>query len=149
MGEKTGLATKPGSSKKSPKALLLRSEAAVLPGPVSYKSESWKLALFYSRQKARAPSEVDILTWLLVIDRLDINLLQVMPGSSADSAGILPDDVIIQCGGKAVQSFLEFFEIMWDKSGDPVELVVIRASADNPLCLTMVAVERTPDKFYR
>lgn len=51
---------------------------------------------------------------------------KVVPGSSADLAGIRANDVIVQCGGKTVQGFLEFFETIWDKVGSIVELVVIR-----------------------
>ncbi|KAF5751205.1 hypothetical protein HS088_TW02G00215 [Tripterygium wilfordii] len=74
---------------------------------------------------------------------------EVIPGSSAETAGICPNDVIIECDGKSVQSFLELFEMMWDKVGGSVELVVIRGIEGDPLHLTMVVVEATPDEFYR
>lgn len=37
------------------------------------------------------------------------NLVQVVPGSSADLAGIHANDVIVQSGGKTVQGFLEVY----------------------------------------
>lgn len=73
---------------------------------------------------------------------------EVIRGSSADLAGIRPNDVIVQFGGKTIKSFLEFFESMWDKVGDSVELVVRRESDSVPLHLNMVVDEATPDKFY-
>ncbi|KAL8118662.1 hypothetical protein AgCh_016253 [Apium graveolens] len=51
---------------------------------------------------------------------------KVVPGSSADLAGIHANDVIVQCGGKTIQGFIEFFETIWDKVGSLVEVVVIR-----------------------
>ncbi|KAG8612192.1 hypothetical protein MANES_S095408v8 [Manihot esculenta] len=73
---------------------------------------------------------------------------EVMAGSSADSAGISPNDVIVQFGGKTIKSFLELFEAMWDKVGDPVEVIVIRASNSVPLRLSMVVDEATSDNLY-
>lgn len=73
---------------------------------------------------------------------------EVLPGSSAESAGIKPNDVIIQFGGKRIQSFLELFENMWNNVGESVELVVIRASHDVPVHLSMVVEEVTSDKLY-
>ncbi|KAH0651506.1 hypothetical protein KY285_032177 [Solanum tuberosum] len=73
---------------------------------------------------------------------------EVLPGSSAESAGIKPNDVIIQFGGKRIQSFLELFETMWNNVGESVELVVIRTSHDVPVHLSMVVEEVTSDKLY-
>lgn len=36
-------------------------------------------------------------------------LVQVIPGSNADLACIRANDIIIQCGEKCIQSFLEVF----------------------------------------
>uniref|UniRef100_A0A2C9VZU4 PDZ domain-containing protein n=1 Tax=Manihot esculenta TaxID=3983 RepID=A0A2C9VZU4_MANES len=74
---------------------------------------------------------------------------EVMAGSSADSAGISPNDVIVQFGGKTIKSFLELFEAMWDKVGDPVEVIVIPASNSVPLRLSMVVDEATSNNLYR
>ncbi|XP_059286412.1 putative protease Do-like 14 [Lycium ferocissimum] len=73
---------------------------------------------------------------------------EVVPGSSAESAGIKHNDVIIQFGGKRIQSFLELFEIMWNNVGESVELTVIRASHDVPVHFSMVVEEATSDKLY-
>ncbi|XP_059286347.1 putative protease Do-like 14 [Lycium ferocissimum] len=73
---------------------------------------------------------------------------EVVPGSSAESAGIKHNDVIIQFGGKRIQSFLELFENMWNNVGESVELTVIRASHDVPVHLSMVVEEATSDKLY-
>ncbi|XP_050237530.1 putative protease Do-like 14 [Mercurialis annua] len=73
---------------------------------------------------------------------------EVIPGSVADLAGIRPKDVIIEFGGKTVHGFLELIELMWDKVGDSVELVVLRASDGSSLKLSMLVEEATPDKSY-
>ncbi|KAK4347578.1 hypothetical protein RND71_033917 [Anisodus tanguticus] len=73
---------------------------------------------------------------------------EVVPGSSAESAGLKHNDVIIQFGGKRIQSFLELLENMWNNVGESVELAVIRASHDVPLYLSMVVEEATSDKLY-
>ncbi|KAF3634906.1 hypothetical protein FXO37_26255 [Capsicum annuum] len=68
---------------------------------------------------------------------------EVVPGSSAESAGIKHNDVIIQFAGKRVHSFLELFENMWNNVGESVELAVIRSSHDSPVQLSMVVEEVT------
>ncbi|XP_055962092.1 putative protease Do-like 14 [Mercurialis annua] len=68
---------------------------------------------------------------------------KVLLGSSAHSAGIRPEDVIVQFDGTNVQSFFELFEKMWSKVGDIVEVVVIRANTDDPLHLMMRVDEAT------
>lgn len=73
---------------------------------------------------------------------------EVILGGSAEFAGLKHNDVIIQFGGRKVRSFLELFHDMWKHVGESVELVVIRASADVPLHLTMVVDEATSDKLY-
>ncbi|KAJ8545117.1 hypothetical protein K7X08_017700 [Anisodus acutangulus] len=73
---------------------------------------------------------------------------ELVPGSSAESAGLKHNDVIIQFGGKRIQSFLELLENMWNNVGESVELAVIRASHDVPLYLSMVVEEATSDKLY-
>ncbi|CAO2816846.1 unnamed protein product [Amaranthus hypochondriacus] len=74
---------------------------------------------------------------------------KVIPGSFAESAGLKLYDVIIQCGGKTVQSFIEFFEILWDNVGHSVDLLVVRASLDSPLTLKLMVDEPESDKLYR
>lgn len=73
---------------------------------------------------------------------------KVVPGSSADLAGIRADDVIVKCGGKTVQGFLEFFETIWDKVGNIVELVIVRPGNVTHIHLNM-HVEETSDHLTR
>lgn len=74
---------------------------------------------------------------------------EVTNGSSADSAGICPNDVIVECDGKRIEGALQFFDVMWDKTGDQVELVVLRES-DGSRMLCKIMVEKTsPHHFYR
>ncbi|KAK9706584.1 hypothetical protein RND81_07G136900 [Saponaria officinalis] len=51
---------------------------------------------------------------------------KVLPGSFAESAGLLENDVIVKCDGISVKSFLELWGLMWNKVGDAVELEVAR-----------------------
>ncbi|GAB4836310.1 hypothetical protein Ancab_001225 [Ancistrocladus abbreviatus] len=70
-------------------------------------------------------------------------------GSPADHAGIKPYDVIIQCGGSRVSCSLELFEIMWDKTGESVEVTVKRASIGDTVNLIMAVDEASPDMYNR
>uniref|UniRef100_A0A3Q7F642 PDZ domain-containing protein n=1 Tax=Solanum lycopersicum TaxID=4081 RepID=A0A3Q7F642_SOLLC len=65
----------------------------------------------------------------------------VVPGSSAESAGVKHNDVIVHFGGTRIHSFLELFENMWNNVGESMELAVIRASHDVPVHLRMVVEE--------
>lgn len=73
----------------------------------------------------------------------------MIPGSAADLAGLRVSDVIIKCGGETVHGFLEYFEMLWDKVGCRVELVVVRESNVKPIHLNMLVVEATPVEFNR
>ncbi|KAK1362811.1 Protease Do-like 14-like protein [Heracleum sosnowskyi] len=73
----------------------------------------------------------------------------VKQGSSADLAGLCVNDVIIECVGKRVKSFLEFFEMIWENVGNHVNLVVVRQHKVEPLHLTMFVNEATVDQFNR
>ncbi|KAH9619907.1 hypothetical protein KSS87_023811 [Heliosperma pusillum] len=48
------------------------------------------------------------------------------PKSPACVAGLRANDVIIKCDGVSVKSHLEFVEALWDKEGQPLELVLRR-----------------------
>ncbi|KAK1362905.1 Protease Do-like 14-like protein [Heracleum sosnowskyi] len=74
---------------------------------------------------------------------------KVTQGSSADLAGLCVDDVIIECAGKRVKSFLEFFGIIWENIGDSVNLVIVRQDKAEQIHLTMFVTEATLDKLYR
>ncbi|XP_074323045.1 putative protease Do-like 14 [Apium graveolens] len=74
---------------------------------------------------------------------------KVMKGFSAEMAGLHVNDVIIECCGKTVHSFLEFFEIIWDKVGDLIQLTVVQQNNAEPVHLKMLIVDATPDRFNR
>ncbi|KAL6584612.1 hypothetical protein OROMI_003901 [Orobanche minor] len=73
---------------------------------------------------------------------------KVIQGSCADSAGLHLNDVIVQCGGKTVHSYLEFLEMVWDKKvGDVLQLSVVRASQNDPIYVNMVVDEVAVENF--
>ncbi|GAU32968.1 hypothetical protein TSUD_358350 [Trifolium subterraneum] len=75
---------------------------------------------------------------------------KVIQGSSADSAGLHLNDVIVQCGGKTVHGFLEFLEMVWDKKvGDVLQLSVVRPNQNDPVLVNMVVDEVAVEKFNR
>ncbi|KAI7993080.1 putative protease Do-like 14 [Camellia lanceoleosa] len=74
---------------------------------------------------------------------------KVIKGSPAERAGILDGDVIIQCGKKVVQSFLEFYNIIWKKVGKKVGVIVIRESYAARLYLEVFVDETRADKVNR
>ncbi|KEH28095.1 PDZ domain protein [Medicago truncatula] len=74
---------------------------------------------------------------------------KVIQGSCADSAGLQLEDVIVECGGKTVLSFLEFLEMVWDKKvGDVLQLSIVRASQYDPIHVNMVVDEVAVEYFY-
>ncbi|KAG9152732.1 hypothetical protein Leryth_018894 [Lithospermum erythrorhizon] len=67
---------------------------------------------------------------------------KVIEGSSFDSPGLLENDVIVQCGGSTVHSFMEFFEMLWDnKVGDVLQLGVVRGCENELIHVNMVCNE--------
>lgn len=68
----------------------------------------------------------------------------VTPGSPADRAGFRPGDVVIEFDGKPVQSIKEIIEIMSDRVGKPLKVVVKRAK-DETIILTVIPEEANPD----
>ncbi|XP_058216108.1 putative protease Do-like 14 [Rhododendron vialii] len=74
---------------------------------------------------------------------------EVIEGSPAEWAGILHGDVIVQCAGKFVRSFLEFCGVVWDKAGKSVKVVVIRKTSGARLKITVNVDEINPGNFYR
>ncbi|KAK9664940.1 hypothetical protein RND81_14G078800 [Saponaria officinalis] len=68
---------------------------------------------------------------------------KVIIGSSAHSAGLRQDDVIVRCNGRMVESYLELLEVMWDSIGENVEIVVARDDCHDLLTLKMMVVEAT------
>ncbi|KAF7132571.1 hypothetical protein RHSIM_Rhsim09G0048400 [Rhododendron simsii] len=74
---------------------------------------------------------------------------EVIEGSPAESGGICSGDVIVQCGGKDVRSFLEFYGMIMEKTWESLELVVLRETSGQRLQTTVKASETSRDKFYR
>ncbi|KAL1832755.1 hypothetical protein ACET3Z_002406 [Daucus carota] len=72
---------------------------------------------------------------------------KVIPESCADISGLRFNDVIIQCAGETIGSFLKFFEIIMEHVGDLVEIVVIRADSVTPRHLKLMVAEVEPEKF--
>lgn len=70
-------------------------------------------------------------------------------GSPAEQAGILHSDVVVQCGKKVVESFLEFYDIIWKKVGKTVKVVVVRESSPTHLNLEVFIDDNSPDKTNR
>lgn len=68
----------------------------------------------------------------------------VTPGSPADRAGFHPGDVVIEFDGKPVQSIKEIVEIMDDRIGKPLNVVVKRAN-NEVVKLTVIPDEANPD----
>ncbi|GAB2287321.1 Putative protease Do-like 14 [Dionaea muscipula] len=67
----------------------------------------------------------------------------VTPGSPADQAGFHPGDVVIEFEGKPVASITEVIDIMDDKVGIPLKVVVKRAK-DVVVKLTVIPDEANP-----
>ncbi|KAJ9180250.1 hypothetical protein P3X46_008519 [Hevea brasiliensis] len=68
----------------------------------------------------------------------------VTPGSPADRAGFHPGDVVIEFDGKPVESIKEIIEIMGDRVGIPMKVVVKRPN-DILASLTVIPEEANPD----
>ncbi|KAK7284368.1 hypothetical protein RJT34_19113 [Clitoria ternatea] len=68
----------------------------------------------------------------------------VTPGSPADRAGFRPGDVVIEFDGKPVQSLTEVIEIMGDKVGVAVKVLVKRAG-NKLVTLTVIPEESNLD----
>lgn len=68
----------------------------------------------------------------------------VSPGSPADRAGFHPGDVVVEFGGKPVESIKEVIDIMGDNIGKPFKAVVRRANTSS-VTLTVIPEEANPD----
>ncbi|KAK9073385.1 hypothetical protein SSX86_007709 [Deinandra increscens subsp. villosa] len=68
----------------------------------------------------------------------------VSPGSPAERAGFHPGDVVVEFEGKPVGSIKEVIEIMGDKVGKPIKVVVKRAK-NTRVTLTVIPEEANPD----
>nr|GEW15913.1 putative protease Do-like 14 [Tanacetum cinerariifolium] len=68
----------------------------------------------------------------------------VSPGSPAERAGFRPGDVVVEFEGKPVGSIKEVIEIMGDKVGRPLH-VVVKRSRNTSVTLTVIPEEANPD----
>ncbi|KAI3752493.1 hypothetical protein L2E82_24526 [Cichorium intybus] len=68
----------------------------------------------------------------------------VSPGSPAERAGFRPGDVVVEFEGKPVASIKEVIEIMGDKVGKPLKVVVKRGK-NTCITLTVIPEEANPD----
>ncbi|CAN6362635.1 unnamed protein product [Urochloa humidicola] len=66
----------------------------------------------------------------------------VTPGSPAEQAGFHPGDVVVEFGGKPVESIKEIIEIMGDKVGVPFKVLVKRA---NNVTATLTVIPEEAD----
>ena len=71
---------------------------------------------------------------------------EVIAGSAAEQAGLKPGDFIRKVEGKDTKSFAAVQEIVWQKGGVPLAIVVERAGSTLDLTLTPRAQE-VPDGF--
>ncbi|CAI5464580.1 unnamed protein product [Closterium sp. Yama58-4] len=69
---------------------------------------------------------------------------QVIPGSPAARGGLQPGDVIVEFAGQPVTSSRQVLDLLGDKVGVKVPLVVKRANGKT-VALTIVTEEATPD----
>ncbi|GLT47632.1 hypothetical protein SLA2020_213160 [Shorea laevis] len=68
----------------------------------------------------------------------------VTPGSPADRAGFHPGDAVIEFDGKPVESIKEIIEMMSNRIGKAIKVVVKRAN-DETAILTVIPEEANPD----
>ncbi|KAJ4719430.1 Protease Do-like 14 [Melia azedarach] len=91
--------------------------------------------LIIAQLKERDPSFPNVKRGVLVP--------MVTPGSPADRAGFHPGDVVIEFDGHPVESIKEIIEIMGDRIGQPLNIVVQRAN-DKLVTLTVIPEETNP-----
>ncbi|MBN1202394.1 MAG: RIP metalloprotease RseP [Anaerolineae bacterium] len=73
--------------------------------------------------------------------RADVTIYEVLAGSPAEQAGLLPGDVILQVNGDKVESADEFNDMIRDNTGEPVDLVIERDGEQVGVSLTASVVD--------
>lgn len=68
----------------------------------------------------------------------------VVPGSPAERSGFHPGDVVVEFDGIPVQSINQITDILGDKVGKPLK-VMVKRSNDISVTLTVIAEEANPD----
>ncbi|KAF4352079.1 hypothetical protein G4B88_002186 [Cannabis sativa] len=71
-------------------------------------------------------------------------VVMITPGSPADRAGFHPGDIVVEFDGKSVESVKQVVDILGDKLGEPLKVVVKRAK-NNLVTLTVIPEESNPD----
>ncbi len=69
-----------------------------------------------------------------------------MPGSAAEEAGLQKGDYIRKVEGRETKSFASVQEIVWQKGGVPLAIVVDRGGSEIDLTLTP-RLQEVPDGF--
>ncbi|KAK9704856.1 hypothetical protein RND81_07G015700 [Saponaria officinalis] len=72
---------------------------------------------------------------------------KVLPGSSAETAGLCENDIIIKCDGRTVKSFLELWNLLWIKVGDSVEFEVARIDLSTTQRINIKVGEAVPNEL--
>lgn len=92
------------------------------------------------------------------VEKLEIGFSDVVKGvlvekviadSSADHAGLVDGDIIVRCNGTPVLGVLEFLGVIWDKTGESVEITVVRKNSDIQLKMWMDICETCEDELNR
>ncbi|KAF5193662.1 Trypsin family protein with pdz domain-containing protein, partial [Thalictrum thalictroides] len=73
----------------------------------------------------------------------------VVRDSPAHLGGVWPDDVIVECDGQAVRSLLQFWGMIWDKTGNHVQLGLVRKveGLAERVNLTLAVQEKNPNEL--
>ncbi|XP_062084792.1 putative protease Do-like 14 [Humulus lupulus] len=76
--------------------------------------------------------------------RKGVLIVMITPGSPADLAGFHPGDIVIEFDGKSVENVKEVLDILGDRLGEPLKVVVKRAQ-NRLVTLTVIPEESNPD----
>ncbi|EOY10952.1 Trypsin family protein with PDZ domain, putative [Theobroma cacao] len=94
---------------------------------------------------------VDLATSEIIIQQFPhisngVMVEKVAAESPAAHAGLLPSDVNIEFRGNVIRSSPELFGMVWDKTGESLEILVMRAYLG--LCLTLIFVVHEVEQDY-
>ncbi|KAG0499857.1 hypothetical protein HPP92_004548 [Vanilla planifolia] len=94
-------------------------------------------SMIIQQLKERDPSFPDV--------NRGVMIPMVTPGSPAERAGFQPGDIVIEFDGKPVGGIKEIIEIMGERVGVPIKVVVKRAN-NKLVSLTVVPEEANRDR---
>ncbi|CAA0839903.1 Trypsin family protein with PDZ domain [Striga hermonthica] len=97
---------------------------------------------------------VEVWTWEKIIQKfpsikMGVLVDEVAPNSPAGSVSVQPNDVIVECDGVAITSNLQFFDLIWDKTGNMVKLGLARTSDGSRENLSVMVADASPTQFNR